>query len=289
MGSMCSGLPNPNELSSVDCGRQPSLMASAGNNSDLDWRGLSLDPNAAETAAVRQQILEEARGGELIRDRVSHVCSLARGKSVLDVGCVEHSMAATTGADWLHGQLARTADRCVGVDILEDEIQQLIAAGYEVQCHDLLVSPLPETFDLVVCGELIEHLGSPLRLFESVAEMLNPGGLAVLTTPNPWYANVILKNILGRSVFVDSADHVAWYEPAVLLELARRAGLRLSFFAGVQVASPPSLLSRAFFLLGPILRALGVRREAFAKTIIYHFSKRAEESQEKVSSRSIES
>jgi hypothetical protein len=116
------------------------------------WQDISSDPNAPEVMAMRRAVIAKARSGIQIRDRISYLCQLVVGKSVLDVGIVEHTQAASYGASWLHGHLHQHAKRCLGVDILEPEVEHLKKRGYEVICADITQSPLPMTFDVIIGG-----------------------------------------------------------------------------------------------------------------------------------------
>ena len=119
-------------------------------------------------------------------------------------------------------------------------------------------------------GDVIEHLGNPFAFFSNATKMLNSGGRIVLTAPNPWYSNVIVKNVFEGNPFTDSADHVAWFDAGTFCELAARSGLMLDRYAGV-MANWSSIRSALFLRLAPILINLGIRSEVFAKTIIYEF------------------
>jgi|KBSMisStaDraftv2_1062788.scaffolds.fasta_scaffold141910_2 SAM-dependent methyltransferase len=235
------------------------------------WRHYSNDPNSPELSALRRAAVGRTRTGRLVDDRIAYLCRLAAGRSVLDVGVVEHTGDAAESAGWLHGHIKRHAAQCLGVDVLELEVAKLRERGYDVICADVTQEPLAQKFDVIIGGEVIEHLDAPGRFMESCAAMLRPGGTLAISTPNPWYANVILKGCFGRSAFVDSADHVAWYEPSVLYELGQRHGLRLERCTGIGGHSSGTLSARMFFGLRPMLMALGVRPELFAKSIIYEF------------------
>jgi len=54
----------------------------------------------------------------------------------------------------------------------------------EWRCADLRTFTAEEEFDVVVLGEVIEHTGTPDRLLATVARLLRPGAVLVLTTPN---------------------------------------------------------------------------------------------------------
>src|SRR4051794_17454344 len=49
--------------------------------------------------------------------------------------------------------------------------------------YDVCSARLPETFDLIVAEQVFEHLAWPYRAGKNIHEMLNPGGLFLVTTP----------------------------------------------------------------------------------------------------------
>ena len=174
------------------------------------WQEISRDPNAPEVMSMRQAAISQARTCVLIPDRIAYLCNLASGKSVLDIGVVEHTREAVDSPGWLHGHLHRHAKHCLGVDVLESEIDHLRSLDYDVICADITLAPLPQTFDLIMGGEVLEHLSLPGFFMANCAAMLVPGGRLVITVPNPWYCNAIIKSSRRRTIFVDSADHVAY-------------------------------------------------------------------------------
>src|SRR5438093_1477988 len=114
------------------------------------WQHYSQDPNAPALYSLRRKALSEARASTLLDDRIEYLCRLATGKSVLDIGIVEHTSDARYHPGWLHGHLARCAARCLGVDVLQDEVNTLRTRGYNVLCADITQGPLSEQFDLIV-------------------------------------------------------------------------------------------------------------------------------------------
>jgi 2-polyprenyl-3-methyl-5-hydroxy-6-metoxy-1,4-benzoquinol methylase len=234
------------------------------------WREISKDPNDPRILAARRDYLKRIRV-PAVQDRASYLSALAQGKKVLDVGVVEHCLDASLSEHWLHGKLCESAKLCVGVDILEEEVTLLRQRGYDVRNVDLTEVPLSEKFDVIIVGELIEHIAEPGKLLRNVSSMLEVDGLLALTTPNPWFINVLVKNLFGSQPFTDSADHVAWYDASTLYEIGQRCGLELFRYAGVQVNTARSVCGRILFSIAPILTALGMNQLLFAKTIVYEF------------------
>lgn len=238
---------------------------------NVNWRAISHDPNSPAVLAARRRILAAARKPTLIDDRCRYISRLANGKKVLDVGVVEHYAEASQKKEWLHEHVHRAASSCLGVDILEDGIGNLRERGYRVICADITQTLLDETFDLIVMGDIIEHVGNPGALMKNAALMLDKGGRLIITTPNPWYLNPIFKNVFESQPFTDSADHVTWADPSTITEMGQRAGLALDCYAGIRMQNSGSLLSRLAVTLAPVFILLGLRRELFAKSILYEF------------------
>ena len=46
--------------------------------------------------------------------------------------------------------------------------------GYNVRYWDVLKEPLAEKYDIIVCGEVLEHVEAPGKLMENCARMLLP-------------------------------------------------------------------------------------------------------------------
>jgi 2-polyprenyl-3-methyl-5-hydroxy-6-metoxy-1,4-benzoquinol methylase len=237
------------------------------------WHDISRDPNAPLVMQARREALQAARTGQLINNRIDYFCQLVKDKSILDIGVVEHTRTAVQSSTWLHRHLTQSAKSCLGVDILEAEVEYLQSLGFQVMCTDITRQPLPQTFDVITCGEILEHIESAGAFFESAAQMLKPDGRLVISVPNPWYINVILKSSFGTIPYVDNADHVAWFDPCTLYELGQRHGLKLDRFTGIgtEMKTSLSLKAKLFFHLMPLMMQFGLRPELFAKSIIYEF------------------
>ena len=147
------------------------------------------------------------------------------GKSVLDLGCIDHSWRASVdNPAWLHGRIAGVARECRGVDYLADDVAKLRARGWDIVAGDVLRDEPPGTYEVVVAGDLIEHLEDPAAFLEYVAAALEPDGVAVITTPNPFYLGQTVEIMLRRNPVVNP-EHTAWFDPFTLSRLAERTPL----------------------------------------------------------------
>lgn len=150
---------------------------------------------------------------------------------MLDIGVVDHELNSRPGEVWLHGEIAKAGKSVLGVDILPRAVADLKARGYNVILHDVTAEPLDEKFEIITCGEVIEHLGNPGGLLKAARKMLEPGGRLILTTPNPYFASRVRDSLTGR--FHESVDHVTFLFPSGIAELAEREGLVLDKFQGI--------------------------------------------------------
>lgn len=205
----------------------------------MSWRALSDDPNDPASKANRDDLLQAAFTVER-RSREDFLVDCCRGRRVLDVGCAFHNLAQTDMPSLLHCRLAEAAAEIVGVDLEAAGVKALFEAGYDVIEADLSgdISEVSARgrFDVVTAGEVIEHLNSPFDLFRFASQMLHPGGILVLTTPNPFSPKRARRG--ARRETWESVDHVAYYPPTGIAELAERAGMRLTIATTVGV--PPS-------------------------------------------------
>ncbi len=192
------------------------------------WSDLASDPNDPAAVAWRAATLRAAWRPP-IANRVRFLEDRCRGRRVLDIGCVAHDVARLASPDWLHGRLAAVAARCVGVDVLEDGVEEMRRRGYTVLVHDLTagVGPVADhaPFDVIVAGELIEHVESLGMLFDTARTVLAPGGELIVTTPNPYGAWRV--RAARRGIVWENVDHIVYAFPSGIAELAERHGMTL--------------------------------------------------------------
>jgi SAM-dependent methyltransferase len=160
-------------------------------------------------------------------DKRELILSMARGKDVLDTGCIQHSWRMSVdNPAWLHAAIRDVAQTCVGVDFLADDAAKLNELGFDVRVGNVLRDDPPGQFDLVVAGDIIEHLEDPGVFLEYIAKALRPGGRAVITTPSAFYI-AQWWTLLARGRPAISPEHAVLFDPFTFSKLVDRGPLEL--------------------------------------------------------------
>lgn len=170
---------------------------------------------------------------DVIRDRMHVIRRFAVKGDVLDVGCVDarsnrHSSAARVERhpDHLFQTLVRLNPRTLGIDIDRDGVEALRTRGLRALCANAETMNLKRQFDVVVAGEIIEHLENPGLFLRNLRRHLRPRGVLILSTPNPFYWRQVWK-IWRYGVPQVHEEHVNWQDPITLRELLSRTGFDL--------------------------------------------------------------
>lgn len=216
-----------------------------GTTGQRRWVDDAPDPNDPAALVRRAEVLRAAWRPE-ISDRIAYLEQRCSGKRVLDIGCVAHDVARMKSPLWLHGRLAAVASECLGVDVLAEGVEAMCRLGFDGVAHDLGtgLGPIAERapFDVVVAGELIEHVESVDMLFRTARDALVPGGELILTTPNPYAPDRVRAHQLG--LVYENVDHILFAFPSGIAELAERHGLVLSEAAVTRRQRPTGVVAR---------------------------------------------
>lgn len=145
----------------------------------------------------------------------SHASPLASGKRVLDAGC-----GVGFGTHYL---AVNGACEVVGVDIAPEAIEYAVGhyqnENLRYALADCVALPFwDDTFDLVFCSNVIEHVEDYMKLIDEVLRVLVAGGVFFLATPpvathgesphphhvtnlTPWEWETTLKSCLSSVEF----------------------------------------------------------------------------------------
>jgi 2-polyprenyl-3-methyl-5-hydroxy-6-metoxy-1,4-benzoquinol methylase len=207
-------------------------------------------------------------------ERDEKIVNLSKGKKVLHLGCVgftdgSHEEKIRLAKTSLHSLLTDAAADCVGIDLDGDAIQELKQLGIftnvvegDVEQLDALADEI-EDFDVVVAGDIIEHLSNPGLMLRGVQRMMLPEGLFVVSTPNAFGIASWIKYLRGS--FREGAQHVLCFNPITLRQILERNGFEV--VEGYTCYQPRAacLYGRTFALL----RAALERFPKFGGTLLY--------------------
>jgi 2-polyprenyl-3-methyl-5-hydroxy-6-metoxy-1,4-benzoquinol methylase len=159
------------------------------------------------------------------KDGSSHAVILERLSAfppsrILDLGCSGGHLAE---------KLRDRGHRVVGVDHLEipgarDRVERLVLADLAEGIPD----EVGDGYDVVIAGDVIEHLPSPIDLLREVVGVLRPGGHVLLSVPNfsHWYPR--LRVALGEFGYdrrgILDETHLRFFTRRSIRRLVRSAG-----------------------------------------------------------------
>src|SRR5215204_687912 len=167
---------------------------------------------------------------ELVQ-RLELIRSICAGKKVLHLGCTNwpYTLEALEGGVLLHSDIAAVASELYGFDFDQEGIDILASNGitnlYQADLENLENVDLNETFDVIIAGEMIEHLNNPGRFLTGIKRFMNPGTQLVITTINA-YAGMrfIIYGLRGKGGTLEPVhpDHIAYYSYSTLKLLLER-------------------------------------------------------------------
>ncbi len=173
------------------------------------------------------QTLEKLEVGRPV-DRLSFMAEQCRDKVVLDIGCLdETALFKKDTRHWLHGRIAELAKSVTGLDSSNQIPPEGIAtagnsAVFRGDATDGETLALRGAkAEVVVAGEFIEHIDSPLQFLRQLRHAL-PGRELIISTPNGACLGNALLGLIGREA--QHHDHLHNFSYKTLNTLFLRAG-----------------------------------------------------------------
>lgn len=170
-----------------------------------------------------------------------------RGASVLDVGC---------GGGILSEAMANRGARVLGIDLSQavldvaelHALENKLAIQYRSVAAEDLAAAQPDSFDLVTCMEMLEHVPDPAASLRALANLVRPGGDVIVSTlnrkPLAFAVAIIGAEYIARMLPRGTHEYLKFIRPSELARWGREANLDLIDLTGI--AYNP--LTRAFRL-----------------------------------------
>ncbi|ART48129.1 bifunctional 2-polyprenyl-6-hydroxyphenol methylase/3-demethylubiquinol 3-O-methyltransferase UbiG [Acidovorax carolinensis] len=159
-------------------------------------------------------------------------------KRVLDVGC---------GGGILSDSMARKGATVTGIDLSTKALRVARLHALEVQTANLdfrevsveaLAAEQPESFDVVTCMEMLEHVPDPASVVQSCARLVKPGGWVFFSTINR-NAKAFMLAIVGAEYILNmlprgTHEYAKLIRPSELAASCRAAGLDVMHTCGLE-------------------------------------------------------
>ncbi len=170
--------------------------------------------------------------------RQNKIVELCKNKSVLHLGFVHHDyFKDKVKADsWLHLKISKVANELLGLDILKSQIEMIEKEfGFKSIVADVTKLEkvnIKKKFDVIVCGELIEHIDNPGLMLDGIKKFMHKDSILIITTPNPWSKRRLSLLKRGKDEFYwMNEEHVSWYSFMTLKNLLDRHGYEKVFYS----------------------------------------------------------
>lgn len=159
--------------------------------------------------------------------RSQFILDTCLGKDVLHLGCTDARVMdnLTRYGTHLHVRLMQICKHLVGVDIDKRGLAKMRAAGIEDVCEgnveslQEILGLTGKRFDVVVAGEIFEHINNPGLALQGIKKHLRPGGKIVVTVPSAFSLIPALRTLTGyEHVNPDQNFYFSWKTLSTLME-----------------------------------------------------------------------
>ena len=164
-------------------------------------------------------------------DRVNYIQDICRNKKVLHLGATDapETINAVENNRLLHLQLQAVSSYLVGLDINVEMIEWLsknqeinnIEYGNIENSEDYP----QEDFEIIVAGEIIEHLSNPGKALDAIRKSIKPTTKLIITVPNAYSLKGFLRAVFQHELI--HPDHTLHHSPYTLKALLKRHGFKI--------------------------------------------------------------
>lgn len=173
--------------------------------------------------------------------------TLLQNKRVLDVGCGGGILSESLSK---HGASVVGID-CAGalIDIAKQHASDLInPPDYQLIDVETLAQQQPQSFDVITCMEMLEHVPDPRAILKACAALLKPEGHLFCSTlnrtPKAFLQAIVGAEYLLKILPIGTHDYQLFIRPSELASLARQEGLQVKKLKGIRY----QLLSQSYHL-----------------------------------------
>ena len=188
--------------------------------------------------------------------RFSEILRLCEQKKVLHLGCADMPFTSERGDKLLHRQLSEVTspDKLWGLDVSQEGVDLLRNMGFE----NLILGDVENlgeelrqlNFDIVLAGEIIEHVANPGLFIKGLASIMTERTHLILTTPNA----TSVKSFLSAFMRFEKVhpDHNFYFSYYTLKHLLEEFGLKcedIYYYQDVEGRGIPKAIDKALSMM----------------------------------------
>ena len=159
-----------------------------------------------------------------------------KGKRILDVGC---------GGGILCESLALEGAEVVGIDLAEAGLEvaklHLLESGLDVNYQKITAEEFAEsnaeTFDIVTCMEMLEHVPEPSSIIKSCSKLVKPQGRVFFSTinrnPKSYFFAIVGAEYVLNLLPKGTHNYEKFIRPSEIDKWARRNNLSITSMIGM--------------------------------------------------------
>jgi 2-polyprenyl-6-hydroxyphenyl methylase/3-demethylubiquinone-9 3-methyltransferase len=157
-------------------------------------------------------------------------------KKVLDVGC---------GGGILSESLAQRGAEVTGIDMGDaplgvaklHQLESGLSINYQKSTAEDFAKNHENTFDIVTCLEMLEHVPDPSSVINACAKMVKPGGAVFFSTinrnPKAFLLAIVGAEYVLRMLPRGTHEYGKFIRPSELANWSREAGLQVNQMTGL--------------------------------------------------------
>lgn len=186
------------------------------------------------------------------REHEADLIPYKQSGTLLDLGCSSGAFLTFMGSEsW----------KLFGIEMSAEGARRAEArSGAQVFVGDVLDAPFPdESFDVITCFDVLEHLYEPRRAMARVAHWLKPGGIFYVQVPNIDSAEACVFRTYWHGL--ELPRHLSHFSPGSLRILATAVGLREVL---LETRRNPAVGTSLRYVWDDVFRSVGIRRTPVA-------------------------
>jgi 2-polyprenyl-6-hydroxyphenyl methylase/3-demethylubiquinone-9 3-methyltransferase len=161
---------------------------------------------------------------------------ILEGKRILDVGC---------GGGILSESLALEGATVVGIDLAEAGLEvaklHLLESGLDIDYQSISAEDLAEketeSFDVIACLEMLEHVPDPSLVIEACSKLVKPQGKVFFSTinrnPKSYFFAIVGAEYVLNLLPKGTHNYEKFIRPSEIDEWARSSDLSISSMIGM--------------------------------------------------------